>query len=484
MKKVSKYIIITLLLLLGLCCVGVLYLFFIPNSSLFNITYISNNEKFLSTKYDAETVSRIVLNSRSYDVVIQPTDEGKIYAEVYSNSFGFVLKKNETLNISSSIKNNILTINIHEPYGFATKNTSYIKLNIPENKEFDLSLSNKSATTLIDHENIKINDLKFSTQSGNFKFYKGSISGKLDLDLNKSTFTIDEDVTTNLNAVNLKLTKGKFLAENSSLGNISVLENERGVIKIGECKNFNENINSAGGQIHIKKCANITVATSDTNIYVDTVNHGADITLTGTGEVNITTLYGVSTIITQSGNINLVNVESTLTVKTDTGDVNISSAKLSISASTNDGNMFINFSEDADTYSTTSIARVLYAEINNGSLTATGVEHIGSTDTDEGGIKISGNGRVFINMRNVYGKNDIAGKNGNVNVVVNKDSSYTLQTSSNSGNVRVNLTQISEFNGYTEITPRITNVNCSSSSNSLTISTNKGNLTVLDTNFA
>ena len=52
-------------------------------------------------------------------------------------------------------------------------------------------------------------------------------------------------------------------------------------------------------------------------------------------------------------------------------------------------------------------------------------------------------------------------------------------------NVKVNLTQTEESFGYTQKTTRTTNVNCySTSSNKFIISTNHGDLTVLDTNFA
>ncbi|MBQ8615809.1 MAG: hypothetical protein IJ415_04510, partial [Clostridia bacterium] len=70
MKKVWKYLVITLLLLLGLCCVGVLYLFFMPGTSLFNITYINYNIKKETSKYSASHVSAIELNSRSYEIEI------------------------------------------------------------------------------------------------------------------------------------------------------------------------------------------------------------------------------------------------------------------------------------------------------------------------------------------------------------------------------------------------------------------------------
>ena len=97
MKNVVKYVTITLLMLLGLCCVGVLYLFFIPNSSIFNITYINHSELSTSKVYAANEVSHVVLNSRAYDIQVVSTKKENVKVEVFANSFGFVLTKNENV---------------------------------------------------------------------------------------------------------------------------------------------------------------------------------------------------------------------------------------------------------------------------------------------------------------------------------------------------------------------------------------------------
>ena len=83
-------------------------------------------------------------------------------------------------------------------------------------------------------------------------------------------------------------------------------------------------------------------------------------------------------------------------------------------------------------------------------------------------------------MNDVCGENSIAGKDGNINVVINTSSQYILKTSSKTGNVRVNLAQIEQSYGYTSQEEQTTLVNCSNSTNTLTVSTNQGNLTLLD----
>ena len=484
MNKVGKYIIISLLLLLGLCCVGVLYLFFVPNSDLFNITYLNNNITIESTKHEMDKISKIELNSRAYNISVSTTEDETIHAEVFSNSFGFVLTKNESAQVTSEIKNNVLTFNIKEPYGFAVKNNSLIKLYIPSSKSFDLTINNKSAITTIDSSALQINDLSYSTINGSINLKSGSVLKDMKINLNKGIFNVSETFVTSNNDITLKLTTGKLNAEHSVFGDIEILKNTRGVIKVKECVNLNEDISSAGGRIDIDKVFDMHVITSDSNIKVDEIN-GATITLTGSGNIDLGTTLGVTTLTTNSGNISIDKAESLLVLKTESGNITVDSTKLSTSVSTEYGNIIVNFAEDAESYLDNKNSRVLYARLKNGKLTATGVEHIGSSKlSTTSGIVVSENGRINLKMNNVYGNNYIDGKNGDVKVTVNKESVYVLTTSTTSGSVRVNLTQIPEYRGYTTKDERETKVNCSSSSHNFKVSTNHGDLTVLDTNFA
>ncbi len=487
MKKVGKYLVITLLLLLGLCCVGVLYLFFIPNSNLFNITYINHNKLIKSDIYSTEDVEHIVINSRAYDIEIVTAKEDEIRLEVFSNSFGFVLTKNENPNLTTSIKNKILTFDVKEPYGAAINNNSYVKLFLSPEDAVDLTINNKSASTKINSENLIINNLTYSTISGNFDFKSGSITGDMNLDINRSTFKIYENVTTNKNNLKLKVSSGKLYAEKEELGNVEVLENNRGVISLMNCSRFTEKVKSAGDQIYLNKASYVNILTSDTNVTVNEVTDGADIELTGSGKVNVTTLKAISIIKTNSGNISVTNAESNLTVHSNSGNIKVDSANTLVSTKTKSGNINITFNENAKSYkdsTASTIYRMLIAKIEDGQLTATGVEHIGVTSDSEG-IEITGKGKVKLAMHNVYGSNEIVGNNGNINAIINKDSVYTLTTISETGSVRVNLTQIIQYGGYTLKESTQTNVNCKEVANdTLVISTTKGNLSVLDTNFA
>ena len=506
MKKVWKYVIITLLMLLGLFCVGVLYLFFVPNSSLFGITYINNNKKLPSKKYEKDAISGIVLNSRAYDINILTSPDSTIYAEAKSQSFGFVLKENKNFNITSSVKNNVLTINIIEPYGFATPNASLINLYLPKNKAFDLTLNNKKAQTTVSSNDVKINNLSYSTEKGDFFFKQGCVEGEMNLNINKGDFTIYENVKLNSNPLKLKTTKGDFSAEYHTLGDVTILSNSTGNISIKQCARFEHVLYSAGGKITLNKVSFIEFVSSNTNLEVGEILNGADINITDTGYVNINKLTeGNSFIATNSGNININTLESGITLKSNSGNISVHSAKKHIILSINSGNAFINFNESAESYKDDSskTARKLSAIVHNGSLTAYGVENVGVVAESDEGIQITGNGKVNIYMKNVYGHNEIRANNGSVNTVVEHDSVYVLKTQSNFGSVLVNLTQTHESGGYKDKTLRTTHVNCKHilcanancddancsednclhATDLLLVTSNYGNLKVVDTNF-
>ena len=500
MKKVGKYVIISLLLLLGLCCVGILYLFFVPNSTLFNITYINHHKTIKSEKFNVSAISKIDVNSRSYDVKILPTDTEYVYSKVYSNSFGFVLKKNSTISVETSVSNNVLTINVIEPHGFATKNDSYIEIYVPESNPLDLELCNYKAKTIIDGENIQINNLSYSTTNGDFDFNNGEIKGSLNLDIEKSTFTIEKNVKTYSNNVKLGTTKGKFIASSSKLGDVTISKNTHGVISINECAVLSQDIESAGGSISIEKALRLIISTSDTNISVNEISNGASIILTQSGKVHIKNLSGYSTIHTNSANVQIDNCNNEVIVHTTSGNITINNAFKTVRIKTDSGNAVVNFSKSASNYTNADgeKSRTLYATIANGTLSATGVQHIGvpNTNADETitGITITGGGSVNLNMGDVLGKNQINGNNGNVSVLVNDNSQYVLSTHTNTGNVRVNLLQIPQSGGYTDKNHEPVYVNCSPCStcdncksnkpcenlSNLTMNTTNGNLLVLD----
>ena len=189
-------------------------------------------------------------------------------------------------------------------------------------------------------------------------------------------------------------------------------------------------------------------------------------------------------------NININKSNSTLQLNSTDGNITVNSATLAISLTLINGSANINY-DTTEHFRTNSSARVLFAKVVNGTLTATGVEYIGKVQTTDegaiiGGILITGNGTVNIKMDDIYSENSVkAEKGGNVRIVVDKDLEYSLTTSSNSGSVRVNLTQTPEYNGYTTNEKVTTNVNCyTKSSNTLDIDTNLASITVYDTNFA
>lgn len=478
MKKIGKYLIITLLLLLGLCCVGVLYLFFIPNSSLFNISYVSHHTQISSQKeYFADDVNKIVLNSSKFEVKIVESYDDNISLKVYDQAFGFALVKNNSTTINEDLNSaGVLTFNVKETSGAVLKNSSAIELKIPKNKEFDISLKNKKATTSIDGENIKINALSYETEKGDFEFKKGNILGKISLNLNDAKCNISSEVQTNLNDVELKIKKGRFTASETNFGDVQILSNDRGVITLGSCLGVYQDLGQAGGKIKVKSANQITITSSDTNIVADTVG-GAIITLTATGNVEIGEVTAFSTIKTNDGHITIQNANYKIELTSEDGNISVNNAKCTVKAKTEYGNIFVNFDQSVPEVS----SRALLCEMNNGKLTTFGALHIQTTVTGDGRVEAYLSGVENLDNVNSF----IKGKNGSVYVTIPNECVYTLTTKSDNGNVRVNLTQIPNYGGYTNRETILTNVNCDSAvgQNRLIVSTSYGDLTILDSNF-
>lgn len=477
MKKFWKYLTLTVLLLLGLCCVGILYLFFVPGSSLFGIHYVSFNEKFSSEEYNTENIETIVLNSNKYDVSVISTENDEISLNIYNNSLGFVLTKNKATYVSSQINNSTLNLFVTETTGFALKNSSYIELLVPEDKTFNLKLINKKAETEINGNDLNINNLTYQTNNGDCTITKANITGKLNLNLNKSTFKISSDVQTSTNDVELNLTTGKFDASESTFKNITIESNTRGIVDIKQCSNLTQNETSSGGRIEVDTASMVTITSSSTNVYINTISNGANIILTGTGNVEIDSLTGYgSSILTDSGNVIINKANSYTKISTTNGDITISSAMDHIDVKTNYGTINIKFHKDAT-------SKYLSATLEDGKLIATGLEKVN--------LMVEDNGRAELEMSDVVGTSYIKGNTGSIFVKVNKFSKYKLLTSSE-GNVRVNLAQIPQFSGYTDKTlEKPIFVNCTKSEhasnysdNFLEVSTTTGSLTILDSNFA
>ena len=476
MKRFWKYFFIVILFLLGLICVGVLYLFF-SHRALFGLQYISYHEtKTVLVDVDS-SFDTIALNSRSYDISVSETSSNQIKLDVNNNSFGFVLVKNSKVNISTSIKDGILTINISEPYGACLKNGSAIEMLVPKSFNYNLKINNKSATTNLNSGDI--NNLTYSTISGNLNLKGVSVNGAIDLNLNKADFIINDNTITNNNDINLNISTGKFDTTKTSLGKITISSNERGVILIGNCENlFSEVKGSTGGRIEANEIGQVKFEGTSTNISIAKVTAGAVIHLNNSnGKIAIQELNGSDSLLhTNSGDIYIGQANDNLVLRTDSGNITVNKAFQTIDVASESGETIINFDSLAESNKTNSNARKLIAELNNGSLKVDGVENLS--------ITVNGNCSTRVNMKDVSGVNEIKSNSGSVFVKIDSQAVYTLKTSSDINAVRVNLTQIPEYNGYTTNLERVTNVNSDvEQANKLTVFTKNASLTILDTNF-
>lgn len=473
MNKVGKYLLITILLMIGLFAVGLIYLFFVPNSELFGITYISYNNVYTS---DAISSSHtyIELNSRGYEVNIKEASSDKISVKVYSNSLGFVLKKNSEIKIETIEESTVKVVfNITEPYGAAFAGSSYIDLFLPEIAgNYNLTLSNKSANTNINISEYGIKDLSYSTISGNLKIINATFqaSSSLNLNIARSTTTIYNSAILNSCNVNLRLTSGKFDASDEiKLGDVNVLSSNSGLILIKECDTFTFNSSNAGGQVKGGTFGYTEINSKDTNVQITTLSEGASIILTGSGKATITEIKAVTSIETKSGEIYITKGNSKLSLSTNSGKITVAEAFYEVKADSSSGNVTVNFTTSS------AVSRKFQSSTNNGNITVTGVNNAD--------IKITGKGSLNMKMYSVSGINVVDSNNGNVYIEIPQSSSYTLTTQSSTGNVSVNLVQI-PVGGYNTRELTTTPINGSTGTNTLSVKSISGSITIRDSVLA
>lgn len=484
-NKVGKYLIITLLLLLGLCCVGVLYLFFVPGSNLFGITYISYSRHYKANGFSISKVSTVVVNSYNYDVKILPTKEEEIYIDVYNNSFGFVMQQNKDVVLVPELKYGTLTFDISEPSGFSLNNNSTISLYIPEKSELNLKLTNNGALTTISSNSLNINNFSYSTNHGALKLESCKILGDIDLDLNDATCIINSDVETNENNLTLSIKRGKLEALDSVFNSVNVKSNARGVIKLNICKDIEMLSKTAGGRIEINQVQTGEIKTSDTNVNITEVTIGIIIDLTKSGNVTIANILNevqegskaiTTTISTVDGNIKIDKCMASAMLQSTHGNISVNNAYLTIDTKNVYGNIYVNFANDAESYADNSSARTFISVNKNGKTTCIGTDHA-SVSIDKTGV-----GSANITFNEVHGNNNFTSDAGSFIVKVDKTSIFNLKILTTSGNVKANLTQSPVYGGWTdkEIDEFI---NCNSSSNIIDIKSVSGSITVLDSNF-
>lgn len=453
MKKVWKYLIITILLLTGLFFAGLLFLFFVPSSSIFGITFISHNERLISKDYKLENVNQIVLNSRSYTIEVLSTSSSNLSARVEGHSLGYVTINNSKLLLKEELENGILTFSVIEPHGVAFKNSSKITLYIPEaskDKPINLKFKNDNANVNIDSSKIYIKNLDYSANDGNVEFKNVNISGNLNLDLQKTNFYINSTAEINNANVDLKLTTGKFDASKSSLGIVNILSNERGVIKLNSCSSINQVAKTTGGRIEANYVGSITYTGSDTNLYIEEIGFSSTITLTNSGEVKINKLSGIAEISTNKGNISIESCTNSLTnlsTTSQSGNIKINNAYFKVFAQTTSGNITTTFAEDAANITKENQnIRYFKAITETGKISATGVNKAEVEIKDNGSLDLTFN---HFNKDQAI-NNIIKSNNGDVHIKVDSSSAFVLKSKIYSGNSRINLSQTDKYKGWTE----------------------------------
>ena len=482
MKKFWKYFLILILLLSGLFCVGLLYLFFVPNSSMFGITYVSYSNKYQSKMYDKSVVQNIELNSYNYDIILTTSNSDNVYAIVKAKSFGYTLKENSKLEIKSEVVAGTLKINITEPNGLVFSNGSSIELLIPKDFTPNLKITNNKATTDIESGAITLQDFTYETKAGNLNFNYGSVAGEMNLNLNKAKFNLSSKINTTETTANITLTSGQFNAPNHHFKTINVLSNTSGLVNVKSCTSFNSQSKSAGGKFNIiDTVESVAIESSDTNIEIGTLK-GGSIKLTESGKIYIKKIQGMVILQTNSGSITVDEATSEFTTISENGDQLIKLATQQITSDSTYGNISITFAtpqteEEESTFNLSAIATT-----KNGKITLNGVDKLTV------GIVENGTGRADIKMRKVTGQNIIDAQRGSVNVTIPQTEIYWLTTESTAGgSVHVNVGQFA-VNGYNTQTKTTNLISYSTepiaTANSLIVTTTSGSITILDSLMA
>ena len=443
---------------------------------MFGIKYVRCSGEVKSEAYEqADVVGKVIVTNRGYDVKIVEGTGTTISVVAYPKTFGYAFAKNSQFAIDTVLDpSGNLNITATEPHGVTFSNNSYIEIRLPKSYEKELVLKNTSAETTINCATPTIKNLYYQTESGNLTIENANLQGSLTLKLNKATFNIDENVTTQDSNVYLELTTGKFKAPNNPFNQVTVEKNTRGVVTLKECNLFTEKVETAGGQVNIDNVSYVDIASSDTNVNLKTVN-GGTIILNKSGSINIETLSGNINILTVSGSIKIQNANAEAELNSTSGNIVVKNATKAILATSSNGNITVEFSEIADSYTLNNSNRKATIKSHNGAILVKGAENINAE------IDASGNGSISVVMKNVYGENIINGNNGSVNVNIERTASYLLKTESVSGNVSVNLAQLA-VNGYTAKELTTTEVNPPvNAANSLHVKTTGGSLKVTDT---
>lgn len=465
-KKIFRYVIILLLLLLGLCAIGLLFLFFVPNSSIFGITYIGKKTEFVTQGYDLSKVSSIEVNSNAYNVrVINGTNEDKISVYVYSDTFGYVLKKNSQVNLTTKLYSSKLTFTLTEPHGFAYKNNSYVEIRLPkttDEQSLNLTLNNNSAKTDVNCKSTNINNLTYKTNSGDLNLNEGTLKGNINLTLNKGNAYFNGGINLNNNNLTFSQTYGDLqTAEGKVLGNITHTSNNTGRVSIGECAKYTADLGTAGGQINLGKTTDeVNINSTDTHVSIKEAVSTVNINLTKSGSVNIETLSdngnaNASTIRTANGKINIGTSKKFLMLRSTGGNVEVGKMYVAVDVVTESGNVTVTFATDAGEFDANSTTppypRKAEISTKTGNVNVTGVENLNLT--------VSGNGNANIVFKEVYGTNVIKGSTGNVTITTpsngnpsieaeNLHKYYLNASATNGGNVKINISGFMPVENY------------------------------------
>lgn len=483
-KRVLNIILITILLILGLFCVGLMYLFFIPDSTLFNITFVSRNNIAKSATFNYKMVETVKLETNRFATKICESPDENVYVEVTDKSLGYTLVKNKDLKIEHEYINNIVTFTVTEPTGVLFSASSEIRLYIPNEKTINVEIENKKSDTSLKDGNVQLGSFSYTTKSGDIVLEKGRILNKSTFNLDKASCEFKDKFYLKDADVEILLNSGKFNAKNVNLNNVKISKNVNGVILLNNCNTLTQDLETSNGRIEVNKLNLATITAGKTKITINEVTENINATFKNSGSISIGTLQNserstTSSISTLDGNISISNCKFSVLLESTGGNISVLNAYEFCQAKTVSGNISISYAEKALSASN-GISRTAYIKTVSGNVYITGVDYISLLEIT--------NGYANINYNNICGKNFIKANEGKVDICLNMNSKYDFTAKTNSGKIKVNFTQTEKYNGWTEtqfknIENHISINNNEDHNNLLNVESSSGNIFVTDTNL-
>jgi len=451
-NKIGLYLLVLFAISISLFIICIGYLFLIPKSELFGITYIKDTTKktYSSIDYDIDLIKTIEIKSDKYNInLISSNKIEDIRFEVYNDFNGFVkTKKSENkINLNYNPSNDSLVLETKTVSGWVDNGSSKINLIIPEvlfdeTHNIKLSANKKCNINIEGFKDAKFGSVEVSLSRGDFYFDNISINN-LYIKSNRGEIVAGKNVAGEIETLTLDLGRNKvnFLKagkaedilkeENSIYSDINFKINklilracEKNTdLKFYRCGKILSDTGCvlSGGKITVAECDMFSIESKDFSIDAYCVNDNTYINkfnAVGTGAVSVREVKNISDFKTKNGKIYVGKAEKEIVLESKSGTIQLDSARYGVTAISEMGNVNIKFDKELDN--------------SNGQL---GI--IDSLRTVSGVVKVygvnkinliaTGKADIYLEFDKVVGDSEIILTEAKSKIVVPKDEAVELK---------------------------------------------------------